>query len=210
MYNSEFQKIDTEAKAYFLGLMFADGCISNKKNNYQKCIRLSLTDSQIIDDLHVHFPFLNKEEFDFGKYNSNCHIQYGLRKTSVKMFDDLVKSGLFERKSYENKIHLKIPNIDENLIHHFIRGYFDGDGSINISTKRPNGRRLEFCSVSEQLLIDIFSFLKKNNIIFYEIRSKKNSDQILYSMEACKSSTVLSFYNFLYNAFLNYELILKE
>lgn len=27
-YNREFKEIDTEEKAYFLGLLFADGCIS--------------------------------------------------------------------------------------------------------------------------------------------------------------------------------------
>lgn len=197
-YNDEFQKIDTEAKAYFFGLMYADGCISNKVKNYQKCIRISMTDSQIIDDLHIHFPFMNKEKFDFGKYNKNSKIQFALRKTSVKMFDDLVNNGLFERKSYENKIFLKIPKINESLIPHFIRGFFDGDGSIHSATKRPNGRRIEFCSVSKEFLLEIDTFLKKNNINFYDIREKKGNFQILYSMEACKTETILKFYELLY------------
>lgn len=197
-YNNEFQKIDTEAKAYFLGLMFADGCISNKVKNYQKCIRLSITDSQLIDDLYEYFPFFHKEEFDFSKYNKNSQVQYGLRKTSVKMFEDLVSNGLFERKSYENKIYLRIPNIDMSLKHHFIRGFFDGDGSINISTKRPNGRRIEFCSVSRELIQEIYDYLKDNGIEFYNIREKSNPAQKLYTMEACKTEIVLKFYNFLY------------
>lgn len=220
-YKREFQTIDTEAKAYFLGLMYADGCISNKVKNYQKCIRLSLTDVQIINDLHKEFPFFHKEVFDFSKYNKNCQVQYGLRKTSKELFEDLSNNGIFERKSYENKIKLKIPDIPDNLIRHFVRGYFDGDGSISTPKTRPNGRRVEFCSVSEELIKEIRTYLVKNNIEFYNIREKNSSDQVLYVLEACKTETILKFYELLYkdstiflkrkwDRFQNYKLVKRK
>lgn len=219
-YKGEFQTIDTEAKAYFLGFLYADGCLCDK-NIYEKHIRLSLTDKQIIDDLYIHFPFFNKEIFDFSKYNKNCQVQYRLRKTCKEMFKDLKTHGLIERKSYENKIYLHIPKIDESLIRHFLRGYFDGDGSINISKNRPNGRRIEFCSVSEELIKEVHAHLKSKNIEFYKIRTKKNSDQLLYTMEATKTEIVLRFYEYLYKdatiylvrkweKFQNYKLIDKK
>ena len=46
------------------------------------------------------------------------------------MYNDLIKQGCVPRKS----LILTFPNtnqVPENLINHFIRGYFDGDGSIS-------------------------------------------------------------------------------
>ena len=53
-YNSEFQIIDTEEKAYFLGLFYSDGCMSlgNK-------ITISLRDydKSLLEQLVLIFPF---------------------------------------------------------------------------------------------------------------------------------------------------------
>ena len=45
------------------------------------------------------------------------------------MAADLVKHGIVERKSMV----LKPPNIQQELMRHWIRGYFDGDGSVHRS-----------------------------------------------------------------------------
>jgi intein-encoded DNA endonuclease-like protein len=42
----------------------------------------------------------------------------------------LLSNGVYFRKSTENKELLEFPNIEEHLKSHFIRGYFDGDGSV--------------------------------------------------------------------------------
>lgn len=49
--------------------------------------------------------------------------------TSNQLYNSLIKHGCIDRKS---KI-IRIPDIDKNLIRHFIRGYFDGDGSAIFS-----------------------------------------------------------------------------
>ena len=43
------------------------------------------------------------------------------------MHEALVNKGFTKNKSYE----FKIPDMDESLIRHFIRGYFDGDYYCN-------------------------------------------------------------------------------
>ena len=111
-----------------------------------------MTDKQLIYDLHKHFPFFNLEVFDFGKYKPTWSKQYALRKASKSLFDDLSEKGILERKSGENSSKLSIPKIDKELIHHFIRGFFDGDGSINIPLRRPHLRRAEICGSSEEFL----------------------------------------------------------
>lgn len=71
------------------------------------------------------------------------------------MFEDLIKQGCIPNKS----LVLTFPNkhqVPENLINHFIRGYFDGDGSISYGIrerysvrKKQNVKRL---SVSAQFI----------------------------------------------------------
>ena len=200
-YNNELSNIDTEQKAYFLGLMYADGCIT-KKSKYQLHFRISLTDKQLIDDLHKLFPFLNYEKWDFGKYNKNSKMQYSLRKTSKDLYKDLLKNGMIERKSLENKDFVNLPSINKDLYRHFIRGYFDGDGSISIPSHRKNLRRLEICSVSKNILLQFNEIFKQNNIKTNNIRAKKigkASKSQLYVMEWVDSDSILKIKEFFYN-----------
>ena len=57
MYNKEFQIVNTEEKAYFLGQAFGDGC-----NQYIKKKKFALasidTDTDLYVKLHQIFPFL--------------------------------------------------------------------------------------------------------------------------------------------------------
>jgi hypothetical protein len=60
------------------------------------------------------------------------------------MFHDLVSHGMTEHKS----LTLKFPQINTNLTHHFIRGYFDGDGSFS---KSHDGYKFRLCGTKEFL-----------------------------------------------------------
>ena len=199
-YNRELQIIDTIEKAYLLGFIYADGCIT-EKTKYQLRTRISIVDEQLILDLHKEFPFFNKERFDFGKYNKNSKIQYSLRKTSKELYNDLYSNGVYPRKSGENKDKVNLPKLNDELMSHFIRGFFDGDGSINISKNRPNLRRAEICSVSENFLLQIQTYLRSIGIINKEIRAKKTGSKSklqLFVVEWINSETILKLKDYLY------------
>lgn len=202
-YNNEFKVIDTEEKAYFLGLFYADGCISlqkRKNSNYVKPqVQISLADEQIVRNLHKKFLFFNLDIFDFGKYKSTWSKQFALRKASKPLFDDLISQGIFERKSGENSSKLTIPDIDEDLMSHFIRGFFDGDGSINIASARPHLRRVEICGSSKQFLLQIKSILEQSGVDCPIFREKtKGYKKPLYILEWVNSMDVIEMRNYLY------------
>jgi hypothetical protein len=200
-YNNEFEVIDTEEKAYFLGFMYADGCLSaieRKNSTYIKYqVQMSLADEDIIKKLHSIFPFFNLQIFDFGKYKSTWSKQFALRKANRKLFDDLTSQGIPQRKSQSSSI-LNIPNIDNSLISHFIRGFFDGDGSISISAKRPNLRRVEICSASKSFLFQIKNIIESNNINCPIFRRKNNNPSALYVLEWINIQDVTNLGKFLY------------
>ena len=121
-----FSDIKCEEQAYWLGFMFADGYVSNDNH-----FGVSLN-SKDINHLEKFKSSLNSEH-PINIYVSNTkygYIEYArLYFRNSKMKDDLVRLGCVENKS----LILKYPKcIKNSLSKHFIRGYFDGDGTIGI------------------------------------------------------------------------------
>lgn len=202
MYKGEFKIIDNEEKAYFLGFMYADGCLSKikrKNSNYIKHqVQISLTDEDIIRRFKEIFPFFNLQIFDFGKYKSTWSKQFALRKANNELFYDLKDWGLLERKSSDNSNNLNFPEIDKKLVNHFLRGFFDGDGSISTPSLRPNLRRVEICSGSEKFLLEIKSILEENKVNCPIFREKNNNKSPLYVIEWVNSSDIVLLSDYLY------------
>ncbi len=137
---SYFKKIDTAEKAYWLGFLSADGCVQNENN---KRVSLVLTERdkahvelfrQHIGSTHavVYRPPTNRTIR--GK-EYLCSACYGVHVYSKDMVSDLINNGVIPRKTNS----LKSPKLNKALVRHWIRGYFDGDGSISIGS---NGQRL--------------------------------------------------------------------
>lgn len=79
--------------------------------------------------------YINRQKEKDAK-RVNRSNQYRLQVKSRRLSTALEKIGCVPRKS----LILKFPStkiVPKNLQHHFIRGYFDGDGCISIPTKEP-------------------------------------------------------------------------
>lgn len=118
-----FQNISSEAQAYCLGLLYSDGSVCKHKNSYV------IQFSQIEDRKELVYLFNSLlgsnrpiyERFQDNKYVYTCCV------SSATMGQNLIQLGCTERKS----LTLQFPTfISEELMSHFIRGLFDGDGCI--------------------------------------------------------------------------------
>ncbi|SHJ83986.1 hypothetical protein SAMN02745163_02673 [Clostridium cavendishii DSM 21758] len=132
--NSYFEKIDTERKAYWLGFLYADGCVFEKgEKNKKIIIQLHPDDKNVLEeflkDINSNRPIC---------VDKKGYIFIGI--SSTKMANDLINLGCIPRKS----LVLKFPNEDmipKNLINHFVRGYMDGDGCISTYMKLRKKRK---------------------------------------------------------------------
>ena len=132
-----FQKIDTEDKAYFLGFIVADGCISEKSNSVQ----IIQKETYILEEFKKYI------EFNGPVYKDEYRGISCITVNSSKTKKDLENLGITPNKT----MIVKYPNISEHLQNHFIRGVFDGDGCISLRTdKRDNSQRdqVNICSGS--------------------------------------------------------------
>lgn len=134
-----FQEINTDKKAYFLGFIAADGMVqAMPKVGYTMRIKIQKPDIEILQELRkemkANYP-INTEK---TKYGQDCVT---FRVHSATMVEDLIKHGIVPRKSWGMQPPATVPN---KMIHHYIRGLFDGDGSVLFPFKDRNDIKVCF------------------------------------------------------------------
>ena len=170
-----FEKIDTEEKAYMLGFISADGYISS--NNRTLCFRISKKDIDIIEKFNKLIDFKNNIIYK----ENTIDINY----CSIKMVKDLEKYGIVRNKTKT----VYLPELEDKLIKHFIRGYIDGDGCIG-------KKQVSIIFGSEKMYRDMLktfekkskgkiSSLKKDNYYIIQL-CRRNCDLIKYLYEDSK------------------------
>lgn len=159
-------QVKNEQEAYLLGFLYADGSIHNFSCGKYRVLSIALQEK---DQL-----FLQKICDIFNKeLNKEYHLKYYEKTKSYrisicdgKTIQNLIALGITHNKSYENNSFV-FNNIPNDLKNHFIRGFFDGDGSVGVylkkNTKTPSLSG-NIVSNNEKLLVSIQTFLKENNV----------------------------------------------
>lgn len=146
-----FATIDTEAKAYFLGLLIADGSASG---NTRITITLQYADKDILE-VFANKLGMTTDEVKQQKARGSSGPQARLRFSSLSMREDLAKYGFVP-----NKVHQTfLPTIPSHLNSHLVRGIFDGDGHVS--------KYIVYISGTERLCKEIQQELTKANVSTY-------------------------------------------
>lgn len=194
-----FEKIDTDEKAYWLGFLFADGCIHKASKFEHYIVKLSLDE---IDEDHLK-KFAKAIEFNFelgsllkSKDTRTNGTMVTLRLTSKKMFEDLQNLGCVERKSNI----LETPKINKKFYRPFIRGFYDGDGGCVLNLKRNNfSASASFVSTFEIATFIKDLIFKKTNI--YVGVCKFKHSKAAYRIGIGGLRNTFKFLNWLYEDF---------
>lgn len=152
--DENFFKKWTKEMAYVLGWMFSDGNMAPDDRMFR--IKLSNNDIKILEKIKetiktdspirvINQQVLSKE------YTAKYAI---LNISNKKMCQDLNRLGCVRRKTHK----FKIPNIPRKLLKHFIRGYFDGDGSITFN--KPNTIKIRIVGANKQFIWSLAQIFK--------------------------------------------------
>ena len=192
-----FNIIDTEEKSYWLGFLYADGNLNS--NNNTVSLELGLKDENHLIKFN---DFLSKE-----KSIKKDHFRVRCVFRDTQIYNNLIKLGCIPKKS----LILNFPNynqVPKHLMHHFIRGYIDGDGSIYISSNRIHvsvlGTKELLYKLIEEIELPKRNFYKKNkekdsNCYFFEYSGKNAINFIDYLYKDCNI-----FLERKYNKYLEY------
>lgn len=183
-----FETIDTEDKAYFLGFLYADGYNNEKTNNIS--LRLNIKDMYILE---IFKTFL-KTDKKISIYPKNRSVDLTL--TCQKMSKDLVNLGCMKAKTSKLKFPTK-EQVPSYLIHHFIRGVFDGDGCIYISPKIKSNCKFAIAGL-RTFLSDIQTELINNCQLNKTEISTKTENNLHGSLSYCGRKQIQKIREFLY------------
>lgn len=169
-----FDEINTEGKAYCLGFLYADGFVGDEKTNN---VVFSSKDKEILEKIAKELEFTGDVRKTRKGGFKNSQEGHSLNFSSKHMAKTLRKIGLYPNKSLSID---KIPNIPKPLLRHFLRGYFDGDGSITIteSVNVIKGKEYRYPKLlmtiiaTEGMILDIVNTF---NIQKYSIRKSGTS-----------------------------------
>lgn len=161
-----FENIDSKEKAYLLGLIYSDGSIDKSGYGFSFV-------SKDYDQVYLFKSLLQSdhkicEVNSFDERTKKTYNRYCIHICSKKITTDLLKIGLHNSKSFS----CNFPKIDMNYIWHFIRGLFDGDGSVSVINGKKG--RLAFSLILSGEL--------KNKIkgIFNDIGFSDTKDRVLF------------------------------
>lgn len=183
-----FDKIDTEAKAWVLGLMYTDG-----NNRYRdNLMRLTMTDLDIIEKVKLALQATNPISSRPGR-KIGYKTQYTLAISRQGLSDKLTALGCMPNKTHI----LNFPSETILPIHlrsHFIRGILDGDGSV--------GRYGIYIIGTIKLLqgiVDSCRYLKINFTYHYLHNKQLLLDYSIRRLHITKRTNICPFLTYLYD-----------
>jgi len=146
--NFSLKRLDTETKAYFVGLMLTDGYVNYTKKN----IGLDLCDKDVIEFLasyiNCSYSIINCQNHK-TKNNFNQQTKYRIILHFEELLIQLKRFSILPQKS----LSLEGPKLfkyEVKFIPYILRGIIDGDGWI-----RKDGKEFFICSSSEKFIITL-------------------------------------------------------
>jgi LAGLIDADG-like domain len=142
--------------AYVLGVFYSDGCISpssereerkSHKNRSPVCtISVSQKEPELLEKLLALMESNARLNFQHKRGIAGAIYTFQIR--SDKMYDDLLSLGLTPRKSRT----ITFPSLPHECVRHFLRGCWDGDGSIYLESNDPLRPRAHYVSGSRAFI----------------------------------------------------------
>lgn len=186
-----FDKIDNQDKAYFLGFFAADGTVLSDGS---MGFKLSTIDKEIL----IKFQTFLETDYPIRDYvnKDGYHIsEFSFRSSKIR--EEFAKYNIIRNKTYTFCFPKNIP---EEFYIDFIRGYWDGDGTVCLS---GGYLRTSLCGYRKEVLEEIINILNEYGIPKVKIQQKKNTNTYYFQYSINSSKKLYNlFYAKIGNLFL--------
>lgn len=200
--NSNFFKEENSNMAWLLGFLASDGNISKNENRIR--IELSVVDREILERIKEIVKIENPIKI---RENKRGFVFASLEWSCAEHKKDLEKYNIIPQKTYTL---LPPTKLNEKFYIDYIRGYFDGDGTINLNLTRggkSKSLRWGICGASKPVLEWIIGVLEERyNIPSVNIHKDSSHEKDFYSFVYSTNAT-RKIYDILYT---NNSLFLKR
>lgn len=204
--DSYFDDVDSATVAYWLGFLSADGYVnySPTGGTYEVGIELASKDEEhlvnFLRDINSSGLIYRREKSPFvHKGYNNSYKESSVRIYSKHMVESLNKYGIINSKTYS----ITFPdNIPKNYVWDYIRGFFDGDGSVFVNDVQSCSGKIfpyigvNFTAYSKEFLLGIRDKLLEESISPTINKANKNSDS--YQLYIRKQEDVAKFFRLIY------------
>jgi hypothetical protein len=177
-----FDNIDDEHKAYWLGMLLSDGFVNNREIS----LRLQKCDKEIVEmfknDLKAEHPI-----------KTNSYGAATLTITSHDMCNTLMEYGFHNKKSYNFNLDKLLRVISNEYENHFVRGLFDGDGSVKYY--KYDYQKTPFFHLGYTGLLNVCEYVDSKFEIGTFIDEGNN---LTYTLRTHNPKKIIDIYDYLY------------
>jgi DNA-binding transcriptional regulator WhiA len=186
--NDNYFSEQNNKMAYILGFLMADGNVSKSNNKVQVCLS-----EQDADFLEIFYKEIGGAPIAHYTQNNGKQEICRWQCLSSQIKKDLIDYDVIPHKTG----FAKIPNkLNKKYYPDFIRGYFDGDGSIWIEKNGAIG--FSITSHNKEILEQIIEYFKEQGIPEVKIKTD-NRCNINYSFKYRKKASEKIYDIFYYN-----------
>ena len=194
-----FEKINSEDKAYFLGLMYADGNVNHNR------IKISLqeNDKDILEKfkevINYSGPLIFRKGGDRNDSWGIRKNQYILQIANQKISKDLNNLGCVPNKSLILEFPTK-KQVPKKWTRHFVRGVMDGDGYFAKYFIKNDWAKYQVNLVSTIMFLEKLTTVLKEELDINTFITKrhKNRDTTTKQMFISGRIQVTKFLNWIY------------
>jgi DNA-binding transcriptional regulator YdaS (Cro superfamily) len=162
---------DSETAFYLAGFWAADGWKTRASGAYTVAVQLSAKDVAHLIAIRSSLESSSPLRYSRGQSPSSNTVthSYIFSFSSEQIFNDLERFGVTERKTYTYQMPEWL--MEHPLLHHFLRGYIDGDGCFNVAQNKKQGPHINFSMRGTSVFLGQFKeVLEREGVITREDR----------------------------------------
>ena len=169
--------------AYVLGIICTDGCLAKPVGPVKFRVTIGQKEPELLEKVRVLMG--SNALISYSPARGVAGALHTMRIDNLDVYRDLQALGLTENKS----LTLRFPKIPSRLVRHFIRGCWDGDGSVYLEGNDTYKPCASYVSGSknfiEQLVRHLVNLGLPDRTIHTSTRSKNPSYYFRYTGSSC-------------------------